>query len=167
MHSFDTQPGAGFAVILDDLKRFARDTRFHLDLRDAFQRRGATIECLNFKFDGTPEGEFIETIMAVQGALECKQNDRQVAQKMKARMQSDYWIHNPPIGYRYETIKGRDKVLMPSPPFDAIIHEGFEGYASGRSQIQAEVKRFFESFPDFPRNKHGDVKQQRVTDILT
>jgi len=29
-----------------------------------------------------------------------------------------------------------------------------------------EVKRFFESFPEFPRNKHGEIKQQRVTDIL-
>ncbi len=163
----DAQPGESFVVIFDDLKRFARDTRFHLDLRDAFRKRGASIECLNFKFDDTPEGEFIETIMAAQGALERKQNGRQVAQKMKARMQSGYWIHGAPIGYRYETIKGRGKVLVPNPPFDAIIREGFEGYASGRFQTQAEVKRFFESFPDFPRNKHGEVKQQRVTDILT
>jgi len=32
--------------------------------------------------DATTEGEFIETIMAAQGALERKQNGRQVAQKM-------------------------------------------------------------------------------------
>lgn len=81
----DAMPGQRYVVIFDDLKRFARDTRFHLDLRDAFRKRGATIECLNFKFDETPEGEFIETIMAAQGALERKQNGRQVAQKMKAR----------------------------------------------------------------------------------
>lgn len=79
----DAQPDQKFVVIFDDLKRFARDTRFHLDLREAFRKRGATIECLNFKFDDTPEGEFIETIMAAQGALERKQNGRQVAQKMK------------------------------------------------------------------------------------
>ena len=64
----DAQPGESFVVIFDDLNRFARDTRFHLDLRDAFQRRGATIECLNFKFDGTPKGEFIETIVAAPRA---------------------------------------------------------------------------------------------------
>jgi DNA invertase Pin-like site-specific DNA recombinase len=96
----DAQPDERFVVIFDDLKRFARDTRFHLDLRDAFRTRGATIECLNFKFDDSPEGEFVETIMAAQGALERKQNGRQVAQKMKARMQNGYWIHNAPIGYR-------------------------------------------------------------------
>ncbi|MEP3918449.1 recombinase family protein, partial [Ascidiaceihabitans sp.] len=163
----DAQPDERFVVIFDDLKRFARDTRFHLDLRDAFRKRGATIECLNYKFDDTPEGEFVETILAAQGALERKQNGRQVAQKMKARMQNGYWIHTAPIGFRYETFEGRGKMLVPNPPFDGIIREAFEGYASGRFRTQAEVKRFFESFPDFPRNKHGEVKQQRVSDILS
>lgn len=163
----DAQPHERFVVIFDDLKRFARETRFHLDLRDAFRNRGVPIECLNFRFDDSPEGEFVETIMAAQGALERKQNGRQVAQKMKARMQAGYWIHNPPIGYRYETIRGRGKVLVPREPFATIIREAFEGYALGRFQTQAEVKRFFETFPDFPRNHRGIVTAQRVADILT
>ena len=63
----DAIPQENFVVIFDDLKRFARDTRFHLDLRDAFRARGARIECLNFKFDDTPEGEFIETTRGLGG----------------------------------------------------------------------------------------------------
>ncbi|MFY0620872.1 MAG: recombinase family protein [Pelagimonas sp.] len=162
----DAQPDQKFVVIFDDLKRFARDTRFHLDLREAFRKRDATIECLNFKFDDTPEGEFIETIMAAQGALERKQNGRQVAQKMKARMQNGYWVHNAPVGYRYKTVKGHGKLLIADEPLASLVRDAFEGFASGRFQTQAEVKRFFEAHPDFPRNKHGEVKQQRVTDIL-
>ncbi len=163
----DDHPGQRFVVIFDDLKRFARDRDFHFRLREAFRNRNAKLECLNFNFEDTPEGEFIETIMAAQGQLERKQNALQVAQKMKARMDSGYWIHQAPIGYRYEKVKGRGRMLFPNPPFDAIICEAFEGYASGRFQTQAEVKRFFEGFPDFPRNKRGEVTQQRVTDILT
>ena len=163
----DAQPDERFVVIFDDLKRFARDTRFHLDLREAFRSRRATIECLNFKFDETPEGEFIETIIAAQGALERKQIGRQTAQKMKARMESGYWVHNAVIGYRYEIVKGRGRMLFPNPPLDAIVREGFEGYASGRFRTQAEVKRFFETFPDFPRNGKGVITQQKVVDILT
>ena len=162
----DAQPDENYVVIFDDLKRFARDTRFHLDLRDAFRARGASIECLNFKFDDTPEGEFIETIMAAQGALERKQNGRQVAQKMKARMQSGYWIHNAPVGYKYVEEKGRGKLLVRDEPLASIVTEGFEGYACARFETQAEVRRFFASHPDFPRNKTGIVTQQRVTDIL-
>ena len=163
----DAQPGERFVVIFDDLKRFARDRDFHFRLRDAFRQRDAQVECLNFTFEDTPEGEFIETILAAQGQLERKQNGRQVAQKMQARMENGYWIHNPPIGYRYQTIKGRGKVLVPNPPFDGIIREAFEGFASGRFATQAEVKLFFETIPDFPRTKHGAVTHQRVTDILT
>jgi site-specific DNA recombinase len=163
----DAMPGTDYVVIFDDLKRFARDTRFHLDLRDAFRARGATIECLNFKFDDTPEGEFIETIMAAQGALERKQNGRQVAQKMKARMQNGYWIHNPPTGYRYVTVKGRGKLLIADEPLAGIIREAYEGFASGRFQTHSELRAFFGSFPDFPRDPRGEITYQRVKEIMT
>ncbi len=162
----DAQPDERFVVIFDDLKRFARDTRFHLDLREAFRARGATIECLNFKFDDTPEGEFIETIMAAQGALERKQNGRQVAQKMKARMQSGYWVHNAPVGYRYKAIKGRGKMLVPDELNANDVREALEGFAAGRYQTQAEVRRFLETKPHFPYNIEGKVRDKRVSHLL-
>ncbi|MEM1150485.1 MAG: recombinase family protein, partial [Pseudomonadota bacterium] len=163
----DAQPDADFVVIFDDLKRFARDRDFHFRLRDAFRKRNTRIECLNFTFDETPEGEFMETIFAAQGQLERQQNSRQVEQKMRARVEAGYWVSYPPIGYRYETVKGHGKMLVSNPPFDGIVREAFEGYATGRFRTQAEVKRFFESQPDFPLDKNGEVKQQRVTRILT
>lgn len=82
----DAQPNKNYVIIFDDLKRFARDTEFHIKLRREFQTRGARIECLNFKLDDSPEGKFVETIFAAQGELEREQNRRQVIQKMKARV---------------------------------------------------------------------------------
>ena len=163
----DAHPNERFTVIFDDLKRYARDTEFHLRLRREMDARGAVRKCLNFNFDESPEGEFIETIMAAQGELERKQNGRQVAQKMQARMQAGYWIHNPPVGYRYETIKGHGKVLVHNPPLSDIVREALEGFALGRFETQAEIKRFFEAQAAFPRNRKGEITQQRVTDILT
>lgn len=82
----DVQPDRGnYVVVFDDLKRFARDTEFHIQLRHAFKARGARIECINFRFEDTPEGKFVETIFAAQGELEREQNRRQVIQKMQAR----------------------------------------------------------------------------------
>jgi site-specific DNA recombinase len=110
----DAQKGKPYVVIFDDLKRFARDTEFHLKLRREFSRRGATIECLNFRFEDTPEGKFIETVLAAQGELEREQNRRQVIQKMKARVESGYWVFRAPIGYRYVSARsGGGKVLVP------------------------------------------------------
>lgn len=163
----DAQPDESFVVIFDDLKRFARDRDFHFRLRDAFRQRSAEVECLNFNFEDTPEGEFIETIMAAQGQLERKQNARQVSQKMKARMENGYWVHSAPVGYKFRPVKGRGKMLFPDEPCASIVCEAFEGFASGRFATQAEVKRFCASFPDFPRNKNGEVVQQRISDFLS
>ncbi len=44
---------------------------------------------------------------------------------------------------------------------------GEDQCAAGRFGSQAEVGRFFERHPVFPRNKKGDVTRQRVADILT
>lgn len=87
-------------VIFDDLKRFARDTVFHLKLRQELATYNATVECLNFKFEDTPEGQFVETVIAAQGQLERLQNRRQTLQKMKARVERGYYVFAVPMGYR-------------------------------------------------------------------
>ena len=41
------------------------------------------------------------------------------------------------------------------------------GYASGRFQLQAEVGRFLESFPEFPKGRKGNVCSNQIFEILT
>ncbi len=163
----DAQPKKKYVVVFDDLKRFARDTEFHIKLRRAFKKRNARVECLNFKFEDTPEGKFIETILAAQGELEREQNGRQVLQKMQARVMNGYWCFNPGVGYKYQLVKGHGKLLVRDEPLAAIITEAFRGYASGRFEGIAEVKRFLESHPAYPRDCNGEVHFQRVDDLLT
>ncbi|MEM9698871.1 MAG: recombinase family protein [Pseudomonadota bacterium] len=162
----DDHPDEKFVIIFYDLKRFARDRDFHFRLRDAFRARQATLECLNYQFDESPEGEFMETIFAAHGQLERKQNARQTAQKTEARMKNGYWVHDAPIGYVYRTVRGRGKMLFPDEPLASIVREAFEGYATGRFRSQAEVTRFCGSFPEFPRNGKGTVVQERISKML-
>ena len=162
----DAQPDKNYVVIFDDLKRFARDTEFHIRLRRAFKIRGAEVECLNFKFDDSPEGRFIETIIAAQGALEREQNSRQVSQKMKVRMQKGYWCFCPPQGYSFTLSKEHGKIMVPEQPLAGVLKEAMENYASGRFESQAEVKRFLDAQPCMPKHKARGVTIQRVTDIL-
>lgn len=43
-----------------------------------------------------------------------------------------------------------------------------EGYASGRFSSQADVKRFFEAQPEFPKDlPNGQIRQQKVGNILS
>ncbi len=163
----DAQKDKSYVVIFDDLKRFARDTEFHIKLRREFAIRGARVECLNFKFEDTPEGEFIETILAAQGQLERKQNRRQVSQKMKARMMDGYWVFQAPVGYKYVKQGSHGKIMMRNEPLATIIAEALTSYASGRFESHAEVKRFLESQSAFPKTRHGMVTFQKIANILS
>ena len=162
----DAQPDENFVVIFDDLKRFARDTVFHLQLRQALDARGAQVECLNFTFEDTPEGQFIETILAAQGELERRQNKRQVVQKMRARLELGYWVFHPPLGYAYEKLPDGGKMIMPQEPNASIIREALEGYASGRFVSASDVKRFLARHPSIPKDGKGNVRLQLVLDLL-
>lgn len=163
----DAQPAESYTVIFDDLKRFARDTQFHIMLRNELAARGARVECLNFKFEDTPEGRFTETIFAAQGELEREQNRRQTIQKMKARLEKGYWVFRQPIGYRYIKSAGGGRVLVKDEPLASIITEALEGFASGRFETQAEVKRFLEQQPEYPKDyPDGQTRNQRVAELL-
>ncbi|MEL6313528.1 MAG: recombinase family protein [Pseudomonadota bacterium] len=163
----DANPNERFMVIFDDLKRASRDTRAFLDLRDAFRQRNTRVECLNFKFEDTPEGEFVETVIAAQGALERKQNGRQVAQKMHVRVSLGYWCHVPPAGYVYETFPEHGRMLVPKEQVASIVREALEGFASGRFASQIEVRRFLEQSPEFPHSPMGNVPNTRVAKMLS
>ena len=159
-------PDENMIVIFDDLKRFARDTIFHFKLKKTLAQYNALPECLNFRFEDTPEGEFVETVFAAQGQLERLQNRRQTVQKMKARLEQGFWVFRAPVGYAYQKTAEYGKLITPSEPVATMVKEALEGYASGRLQTQADVKRFLEGYPHFPRDSYGDVRYQRVTDIL-
>jgi len=168
LNFLDAHRANEYVVIFDDLKRFARDTVFHIKLRHELAARNVRVECLSFKFDDTPEGQFTETIFAAHGELERQQNRRQVIQKMQARIEGGYYVFCAPVGYRYAPSKEHRKILVRDEPAASIIQEALEGYASGRFASQIEVKRFIESKPEMVRGRaNGELRQTFVTEILT
>ena len=164
----DAQKGKPYVVIFDDPKRFARDTEYHLKLRREFSKRGAIIECLNFNFEDTPEGKFIETIIAAQGELEREQNRRQVVQKMKARVENGFWVFRAPVGYRYVPAPhGGGKVLVLDETLAPVVQKALEGFAVGHFASQAEVQRFLERDPHFPKDrKDGSIRPMTISRLL-
>ncbi|MEL6486419.1 MAG: recombinase family protein [Pseudomonadota bacterium] len=163
----DAQADKDYVIIFDDLKRLARDTIAHLKLRQELSLRGARPECLNFTFEDTPEGAFIETILAAQGELERKQNRRQTVQKTRAQLEQGYWVFHAPAGYAYKQTRHEGKILIRNEPLASIVQEALEGYAAGRFQSQAEVKRHLEAQPAFPKQlPGGKIRLQKVTDLL-
>ena len=156
-----------FVIIFDDLKRFARDIEFHKKLRRKLDAYGARPECLNFRFEDTPEGNFVETVIAAQGELEREQNRRQVLQKMRARVEQGFCVFRAPKGYRYENRRGKGKVLVRDEPLASIIQEGLEGFACERFETQGEVRQYLNAHPEFPKPRSGEVTFEDVNRLLT
>ena len=118
-------------VIFDDLKRFARDTEVHFALKREIYGRNGRVESPNFRFEDTPEGKFVETVMAATSELEKNQNKRQVIQKMKARLERGYWPFCMPKGLINKKDPIHGKILVRREPYATIYKEGIEKYRDG------------------------------------
>jgi len=164
----DDHPHEKFVVIFDDLKRYSRDVEFHHKLRRHMEARNATRECLNFNFENSPEGKLKETITVAAGEYERESNARQNWQKSIARLEQGYSVQAvPPVGYKYVKSKNGGKVLVRDEPVASIVAEALEGYASGRFASQAELTRFLQEHPLFPKNGYnGAIRQWTVVEML-
>ncbi len=60
----ERKKGRQYVVIVDDLKRLARDVVAHFHIRKQLTSLGATIESPVHMFDESPEGKFTETVLA-------------------------------------------------------------------------------------------------------
>lgn len=153
-----------YIVVFDDLKRFARDVEFHIKLRAKFKSHNVTPECLNFNFEDTPEGTYVETILAAGAELERNQNKRQVVQKQKARLEKGCWAFHAPLGYEMKkTIDG--KIAHPT-KIGKIIGEGLEGFASGRFPTQISLATFWKSEGVFKGKQSPDKYLDSTKSII-
>ncbi len=136
--------GKEFVIIFDDIKRLSRETSSFISLITLFKTLGVRIECLNHKFEDTPEGEFISTILAAQGQLERKQNARQVIQKTEAHLLNGDWPYKTPIGYVAISVTGsKRKIASIDGKLGIGIKNGLQGFASGRFKNISELGRYF------------------------
>ncbi len=139
----DAHPHKKYLVVFDDLKRFARDTEFHLKLRAAFKARDVVLRCLNYNFDESPEGRFAETVMAAHAELERHQNRRQVVQKQKARLEAGYWPFNGKKAYvMVKDPAHRGKLAIPHDTEAPLLKEALEGFSTGVFVRRIDACRF-------------------------
>ena len=160
-----------YVVIFDDLKRYSRDTAFYLKLKAEFKYRNLIPECLNFNFEDTPEGEFIETIIVAHGQLERLQNKRQVIQKMKSRLDRGIYAlgGSSPYGYKYISSKTHGGRVLEIVPEEAkVIKKAMEMFASEELYHMRDVQKYIRN-NKISRGKVGcslDTVKSMLTNVL-
>ena len=155
-------------VIIDDISRLARGLEAHLALRTSPSSAGGRLESPSIEFGEDSDSILVENLLASVAQHQREKNGEQTKNRMRGRVMNGYWVFRAPIGYRYEKTGGHGKLLVRDEPHASILQEALEGFASGRFASQAEVKRFLESRPEYPKElPNGEIRAQRVTDLLT
>jgi site-specific DNA recombinase len=153
-------------VIIDDISRLARGLEAHLKLRAAISAVGGILESPSIEFGEDSDSQLVENLLASVSQHQRQKNGEQTKNRMRARTMNGYWAFYPPVGYRFERVAGHGKLLVRAEPVASIVAEALNGFATGRFGSQAEVQRFFESQPQFPKAKNGGITIQRVSEIL-
>lgn len=84
-----------------------------------------------------------------------------------ACVENGYWVVHAPIGHEFETGRVHGKRLFPDEPVAECLREALNGYANGFFRSQAEVQRFLESKPEFPKDQpNGKIRVWKITKIL-
>lgn len=84
-----------------------------------------------------------------------------------ARVKKGYWVFQPPTGYKHTTDRVHGKLLVPNQSIAECLREALNGFASGRFRSQAEVQRFLESKPEFPKDQpNGKILAWKISKIL-
>lgn len=139
----DVHPTEKFIVVFDDLKRFSRDVDVHFKLKSEIIGRGSDVECPNFRFEDSPEGKFVETVLVATGELEKNQNKRQVIQKMTARLQDGFWCFCTPPALKNMDHPTYKRVLNGRiEPISSIFKRAIEKYSSDELNTLDEVRNF-------------------------
>ena len=161
----DANPYKKFVVDFDDLKRFARDTVFHLKLRSTLKARDIMPRCLNYNFDDSPEGMFVETVLAAGNELERHQNARQVVQKMKARAEMGYWPFARKRGYDMVSDPTHGKIAVPNKDAE-LIRIALEDFSTGKLRNQMEVAKYFVELNFWRKGKSAERCVSNVKALL-
>ena len=153
-------------VLIDDISRLARGLEAHIKLRTEIGAAGGRLESPSVEFGEDSDSQLVEHLLASVSQHHRQKNAEQAKNRMRARMLNGYWVFPAPIGYRFERMAGHGKLLVRNEPMASVITEVLEGFAAGRFESRAEIKRYLEQHNAIPNSATDQVSWQKVTDIL-
>ena len=148
-------------IIFDAISRLARDVEIYTGIRNIARRYGASFASPTFQFSETPAGRFMETLHAGMGQFEAETNAETVVRRQTARLLEGHWCFAAPLGY-----KSNGKNPIEPDSLAGVVREALEGFASGRFETQAAVKRFIEEQPEYKAVRKSPLGNDRVNAML-
>jgi len=129
-------------VIIDDIKRLARDVTGHFVLRAEIGTRQGIMESPSHRFEETPIGKLVESIFASTAEYERNENKVQVKNRMRSRIELGYWVFNNPVGYKFAVDAEHGKLLVPDEPAASLIRDAFIKFSTDELLTLPDVRLF-------------------------
>ena len=153
-------------VIIDDISRLARGLEAHIQLRTEIGAAGGILQSPSIEFGEDSDSRLVENLLAAVSQHQRQKNAEQVTNRMRARIMNGYWVFQAPIGYRYKKSTSGGKILVPDEPNATLVKECLERFADGRFENQADIRRYLDGYPSFPRYRNGEIHYQKIRLML-
>ena len=167
LETMKSDPSKRYRVVFDHINRFSRDMYLYGDLRRMIDDMGGILESPTMIFGNDSTSRLVENMSVAVSDYQRKHNMEQTNVRMRARLENGYAVFAASAGFRFEKVRGHSgKLLVRQEPVASVVVEALEGFASGHFGNAADVHRFLEAHPLFPKSRKGKVPHQRVGDML-
>lgn len=134
-------------VLVQDTDRLARNTLDHLTLKAFFKKQNVQLVSISQPMiDDSPEGQFMDTILAGVNAFYSNITARKTSKVMEEKIKAGWWPLPALMGYLNSknpspTSNLDKKIITPDPNKAELVKLLFEMYASGTYSIDTLTKK--------------------------
>jgi len=158
------------AVFVLDTDRLARNTLDHLNIKTILKKHDANLVSISQPMiDDSPEGNFIDVVLAGANALQSQITGRKSSKVMELKIKAGWWAGPAPFGY-LNTINPNPtsnldkRIVTPDPEVAPLIEKMFKLYASGSFSLDSLTEKMI-SLGLTPKNG-GELQKSLVHRIL-
>ncbi len=138
------------SIYVLDTDRFARDEALHFALKAELHKRGTIVESINQPMlDNSPEGKFLDSILAAVNALYPKITGRKTSISMLEKVKLGWWPGMARVGY-LNTIdeKAPDgfekRIMILDKEQSSKVEKSFKLFSTGKYNLEQLCDRMFE-----------------------
>ncbi len=130
-------------VLVHSISRLSRDVGDHHTIRAVLRRWGIQLHSATEPIDDTPEGRFMDNVLASVSQYDNDVRARRTREGMRAAVREGRWPFPPPIGYRPGPRK-EGPALVHDAERAPFIRDGFNLLATGRYSARDVLKKLTE-----------------------
>lgn len=134
-------------VLVLDTDRLARNTYDHLSIKSLLGKKKVSLISISQPMiDDSPEGKFIDVVLAGANALQSQITGRKTSKTMEQKAKAGWLPGTAPIGYRNTdnlnpTNSFDRRIIIPDPVSGNLITKLFQLYSSGTYSIEKITKK--------------------------